>query len=71
MMFYAKVRWIYDDAERVDEIFFTADDYADAAVQVKKHFTYVVAMSLYEFDNDILCVSDYEDSLDEARKAVV
>lgn len=71
MLFYAKVRWIYDDAEQVEEVFLTADDYADATVQVKKHFQYVVAMSLYEFDNDILCVSDYEDSLDEARKAVV
>lgn len=72
MLFYAKVRWwTYEEKEVVDEVFFVANDYKSATAQIEDRFREVIAMSLYAFDDDMLCVSDYKDYLDEARKAIV
>lgn len=71
MLFYAKVRWwTYEEKEVVDEVFFVADDYKNAATQIEDRFRDIIAMSLYAFDDDMLCVSDYKDYLEEGRKAV-
>lgn len=73
MLFYAKVRWrTYEGKEEVvDEVFFVADDYKSAVTQIEDRFRDVIAMSLYAFDDAMLCVSDYKDYLEEGRKAVV
>ncbi len=68
-LFYAKVAYCGDYDTAIDEIMFVADGYAEAADKIESIYTNIlIGYSIYAFEDDVICVSEIENMLKEARE---